>query len=65
MSTKGAKTMLKREDYKNIKRMDRQQMDAYLQRIYMRGYEAGAKGPVIKQAPSTLPDKQEKKGLGE
>jgi len=57
--------MLKREDYKNIKRMDRQQMDAYLQRVYMRGYDAGAKGPLIKQAPSTLPDKQEEKGMGE
>ena len=57
--------MLKREDYKNIKRMDRQQMDAYLQRIYIRGYEAGAKGPDIKQTPPTLPDKEEEKGLGE
>ena len=34
---------LKREDYKKIKRMDRQQMAAYLQRVFHRGYEAGLK----------------------
>ena len=34
---------LKREDYKKIKRMDRQQMSDYLQRIYHRGYEVGLK----------------------
>lgn len=56
-------TLLRREDYKAIKRMDRQQMDAYLQRIYMRGYEAGA--GIKKAAPSTTPKKHEEKGLGE
>ena len=36
-----ALTLLKREDYKAIKRMDKKQMEEYLKRVYMRGYEAG------------------------
>ena len=35
--------MLKREDYRNIKGMDRFQMERYLETIYRRGYEAGMK----------------------
>ncbi len=35
--------MIRREDYKAIKRMSREQMSAYLQRIYRRGYDAGRK----------------------
>lgn len=34
---------LRRDDYRAIKRMDRQQMAAELGRIYRRGYEAGVK----------------------
>lgn len=33
--------LLRREDYKAIKRMDKVQMTAYLQRVYRRGYDAG------------------------
>ncbi|MDF2984917.1 MAG: hypothetical protein K0R50_427 [Eubacterium sp.] len=33
--------MMKREDYKAIKRMDKLQMEEDLQRIYRRGFEAG------------------------
>lgn len=54
--------MLKRDDYKAIKRMDRQQMDAYLQRIYMRGYEAGSKKSIV-NAPPPLPNKPKVKGV--
>lgn len=35
--------MLKREDYRNIKGMDRLQMERYLETVYRRGYEAGMK----------------------
>lgn len=56
-------TMLKREDYKAIKRMDRQQMEEYLKKIYQRGYEAGA--GIKKPAPSTATKNQEEKGQGE
>ena len=34
---------MKRDDYKAVKRMNREQMSAYLQRIYRRGYDAGIK----------------------
>ncbi|MCF8017809.1 MAG: hypothetical protein K9L62_00290 [Vallitaleaceae bacterium] len=47
--------MLKREDYKSIKRMDRQHMHEYLNRVYMRGYEAGLR----KSAGSTMIAKQD------
>lgn len=40
---KAANGLMKRDDYKAIKRMDREQMTAYLKRVYMRGYEAGCK----------------------
>ena len=32
---------MKRDDYKAVKRMNKEQLTAYLKRIYMRGYEAG------------------------
>ena len=35
--------MLKREDYKAIKHMNKDQMEYYLERIYKRGYEDGVK----------------------
>lgn len=34
--------MMKREDYKAVKHMNKDQMEYYLQRIYQRGYEDGA-----------------------
>jgi len=34
---------MKREDYKAVKHMDKQQLTAYLQRVFKRGYEAGLK----------------------
>lgn len=33
--------MLKRDDYKAIKRMDRKELSEYLERVWHRGYEAG------------------------
>lgn len=35
--------MLKREDYKTIKHMNREDMTKYLYRVYRRGFEAGVK----------------------
>ncbi|MCI8620236.1 MAG: hypothetical protein HFG44_09265 [Oscillospiraceae bacterium] len=35
--------LMRREDYKAVKHMDKTQMSAYLQRVYFRGYEAGLK----------------------
>ena len=32
---------MKREDYKAVKHMDKEQMSKYLTRIYTRGYEKG------------------------
>ena len=37
---------MKREDYKNIKHMDKRALTEYLSRVYMRGYEAGLKAAV-------------------
>lgn len=33
--------MMKREDYKAVKHMNKDQMEYYLQHIYQRGYEDG------------------------
>ena len=43
MNTPNPATLMKREDYKAIKHMNKQQLTAYLQRVFMRGYEAGQK----------------------
>ena len=43
--------LIKRDDYKAIKRMDREEMSAYLQRVYMRGYKAGQEA--LKPKPKT------------
>lgn len=40
---RGRLAMLKREDYKAIKHMNKDQMEYYLERIYQRGYEDGVK----------------------
>lgn len=34
---------MKRDDYKAVKRMDRIQLSAYVERVYTRGYDAGLK----------------------
>jgi len=44
---------LKREDYKTIKHMNREDMTKYLYRIYRRGFDAGVestKGTVTKRS---------------
>lgn len=33
--------MIRRDDYKAIKRMNRGEMSEYLHRVYMRGFKAG------------------------
>ena len=40
---RGPLAMLKREDYKAIKHMNKDQMEYYLERIYQHGYEDGVK----------------------
>ncbi len=35
--------MMKREDYRAVKAMDRQHLDTYLRRIWQRGFDAGVK----------------------
>ena len=53
--------MLKREDYKAIKHMNREDMTKYLYRVYRRGFDAGVestKGKVTKRSivpPRTRP----------
>lgn len=45
--------MLKREDYKAIKHMNREDMTKYLYRVYRRGFDAGVestKGKVTKRS---------------
>lgn len=59
MHTKGLMTMLRREDYKAIKRMDRKQMEEYLKRVYMRGYEAGRKSLTVSAPKSQKTEKGE------
>ncbi len=46
--------MMRREDYKAVKHMDKAQMERYLQTIYQRGYDAGFKA-AIAQGPSEKP----------
>lgn len=48
--------MMRREDYKAVKRMDRAQMEKYLRTIYQRGYDAGVKSIMAKAAPAAQPD---------
>jgi len=59
MHTKGLMTMLKREDYKAIKRMDKKQMEEYLKRVYMRGYEAGRRSLTVSAPKSQKTEKGE------
>ncbi|MDR1158337.1 MAG: hypothetical protein LBK75_08580 [Oscillospiraceae bacterium] len=45
--------MLKREDYKAIKHMDKRQMSEYLEKIYLRGFAAGKKAGTAGENPDT------------
>lgn len=57
--------MMLREDYKAVKRMDKKQMEDYLQRIYRRGYEAGLKAAKSPSAPPVINMPEEKTQEGE
>ena len=46
---------MKREDYKAVKRMDKQQLTAYLQKVYQRGFAAGQQAPHVGQAAKAAP----------
>ncbi len=59
MHTKGLMTMLRREDYKAIKRMDKKQMEEYMKRVYMRGYEAGRRSLAVSAPKSQKAEKGE------
>lgn len=39
----GAGYMLRREDYKRVKKMDRQQFESFCKKLYMTAYEDGRK----------------------
>ncbi|CBK80674.1 hypothetical protein CC1_19430 [Coprococcus catus GD/7] len=41
--TTGAGYLLRREDYKRVKKMDRQQFESFCQNLYMAAYEEGRK----------------------
>lgn len=47
--------LLKREDYKAIKHMDRASLTAYLQRIWRRGYEASVEALAQKTGHTVTP----------
>lgn len=40
--------MMRREDYKAVKHMDKPQMEKYLQTVYQRGFDAGVKSVIAK-----------------
>lgn len=40
--------MMRREDYKAVKHMDKTQMEKYLQTVYQRGFDAGVKSVIAK-----------------
>ena len=40
--------MMRREDYKAVKHMDKTQMERYLQTVYQHGYDAGVKAVIVK-----------------
>lgn len=56
MNTPNPATVMKREDYKSIKRMNRVALTDYLSRIYMRGYKAG------QEAIAPAADMEDKQG---
>jgi hypothetical protein len=50
-------TTLRRDDYKNIKRMNRETLEKYLQGIYRQGVEAGIQA--ARKAPPGIIPKEE------
>jgi len=42
---------MKRADYKAIKHMNKDQLTAYLQRVFMRGYKKGQEDAVMASSP--------------
>lgn len=52
------KTLIERKDYRSVKQMNREQMTAYLAKIYRRGYEKGLedakKRPEVSAPPSPV-----------
>lgn len=49
---------LSRENYKAIKHFNRDEMQAYLIRVFNRGYEAGVKSVSNVKADSNTPDEK-------
>lgn len=45
--------MMRREDYKAVKHMNKEELTAYLERIYKRGFEVGYKAGVEALAEKT------------
>ena len=52
--TAGSAPKMKRDDYKAIKHMNKDQMTAYLQRIYMRGYKKGLEDAGMALSPKKI-----------
>lgn len=46
--------MMKREDYKAVKHMDKKQLNDYLQNIFRRGYQAGVKAMSEQMKPKDI-----------
>lgn len=60
-----SKTILRREDYRRVKKMDRQQFEQFCKNLYMNGYEDGRKsvpGIDISQVKEVIAGT---KGIGE
>lgn len=45
--------MMKREDYKAVKHMNKEELTDYLERVYKRGFEVGYKAGVEAMAEKT------------
>lgn len=41
--------MLKRDDYRKVKQMNKEQLNAYLEKIWYQGYDAGLKAQMAKR----------------
>jgi len=60
-----AKQVLNRKEYKDIKKMDHNQMSDFMERIYMRGFEAGKKSASGLSEEETKEAILQIKGIGE
>lgn len=60
-----AKQVLNRKEYKDIKKMDHSQMSNFMEKIYMRGYEAGKKSASGLSEEETKEAILQIKGIGE